>query len=109
MARKEHRRRILIVDDCLFVTSVLGRLPESRGYEVRGENDPTRALMAARRFRPDVMITDYYMPWKNGYELAADLAQDAELGGTPVIMITAYTPGDDERNLFAVLTKPFEV
>ena len=99
----------MIVDDNSRATRLLGRLLERRGYDVLGENDPTTAQPRAHRFRPDLVILDVCMPWKDGYEVAADLAEDDQLHDVPVIMMTGYGSQDTPVHSCAVLRKPFEI
>ena len=101
------RPRVLIVDDCIVTTRLLGKLLERHGYRINMENDPTKAHYRALKFEPDVIILDRNMPWKTGEEVAADLALDDILCGTPIILLTGYALEAGEVSPYPVLLKPF--
>src|SRR4051812_12242374 len=86
--------RILTVDDDPHTTGALKRLLELTGYEVREENDSTRALAAARAFHPHVVILDFSMPKVHGGDVAWQIASDPQLRDTKVIIYSARHPGE---------------
>ena len=89
-------KRILVVDDEPSVTRNLKLNLESRGgYDVFGENRATRALAAARDFRPDLILLDVMMPDMDGGEVAAQLRADPLLCDTPVVFLTALVSNDE--------------
>lgn len=84
------RRRVLLVDDEVGITRALALyLSEQGGCDVRVENDGTRALAAAREFRPHLIFLDVMMPEADGGALAAEIQADPELRGTPIVFLTA--------------------
>ena len=84
------KRRILLVDDEVGITRALRLYLEEYGNcEVRVENAGSRALQAAREFRPDVIFLDIVMPDADGGTLAAEIQADSSLRNTPVVFLTA--------------------
>src|SRR5437016_4073694 len=84
------RPRILLVDDEVSVTRTLALyLQENGNCDVRVENVGSRALKAAREFRPDLIVLDIVMPDADGGTLAAEIDEDAVLHGTPIVFLTA--------------------
>ena len=83
-------RRISLVDDEAGVTELL-RMNLERGglYEVRIENDSTKAVSVARTFQPDVILLDVVMPGMDGGDVQAALQNDPALSRVPVLMLTA--------------------
>ncbi|MCP4804177.1 MAG: response regulator [Proteobacteria bacterium] len=62
----------------------------ARGSPCRGRIEPGgRALAAAARQRPDVLLTDVGMPGVSGPELAQRLREDAPL--LPVVLMSGHT------------------
>ncbi len=56
-------KRILVVDDDIQATRMVKWALDRTGrYEVREVNDSTRALEAAREFKPDLILLDVCMP-----------------------------------------------
>ena len=102
--------RVLVVDDEIFATHMLGGLLRKHGYLAAELNNPIKAIEMAHRFQPDIVLLDIHMPWKDGYEVAEEFLADEFLCCAPIIFIT----GDIlERNKSArsipILFKPFSI
>lgn len=65
--------RILIIDDDPHVRDLLVRVLEHEGYEVSLAANGLEGLDAARSVRPDLVITDIFMPEKEGLTTIMDL------------------------------------
>jgi len=104
------KTRILIVDDEPGFTRLL-KLVMHR-YEIREENDPTRALETARAFRPDLILMDVIMPGIDGGNLAAQCRADVMLQRIPIVFRTAVVSpreaGETSKEIggFPFLAKP---
>jgi signal transduction histidine kinase len=87
--------RVLLADDNAdmraYVRDLLGPL-----YRVETVVDGERALEAARRERPDLVITDVMMPRLDGFGLLDALRADAALRDVPVILLSARA-GEESR------------
>jgi len=84
------KHRILLVDDEPAFTRVIKRYLDSVGrYEVRIENDSTKAVAAVREFRPSLILLDVIMPEMDGGEIAAQLKTDARFKHVPIVFLTA--------------------
>jgi chemosensory pili system protein ChpA (sensor histidine kinase/response regulator) len=106
----DRRPRILVVDDEAAATRMLGKLLQKCGYDVAEQNDSNKAHALARRYRPDLIILDIFMPWKTGNELAAVFESDEELRDVPLIFITAHALLEERlSHSHRVLIKPFSV
>jgi two-component system OmpR family response regulator len=89
-------KRILVVDDDSSVTRNLKlNLESGGGYEVLGENHAANALIAARNFRPDLILLDVIMPGMDGGDVAARLRADPLLRDTPIIFLTAIVSNEE--------------
>jgi CheY-like chemotaxis protein len=83
-------RKILLVDDEAGFTELLKmNLERSGAFEVRIENDSTKAVAAARDFMPDAILLDVVMPGMDGGDVQAQLQSSPLLSGIPVLMLTA--------------------
>lgn len=83
-------KRILVIDDNVGLTQMIKLNLEATGhYEVCIENDSTKSVETARRFRPDVILLDYVMPEVDGGDITLNLRADPFLSSIPVIMVTA--------------------
>ncbi|HOJ43342.1 MAG TPA: response regulator [Syntrophorhabdaceae bacterium] len=83
---------ILIVDDeKTAVNLIKGLLSKHDEYRLFEAYNAIDGLMMARKVKPDIIISDYYMPDKNGLEFCKDIRQDPELSNTIFILLTAET------------------
>lgn len=87
-ARKEARETVLVADDNADMRDYLCRLL-SQAYDVRTAVDGFDAVEVARRIRPDLILTDIMMPGRDGFGVLREVRKDAEIGRTPVIMLSA--------------------
>jgi CheY-like chemotaxis protein len=67
------RTLVLVVDDDADVRGSVRILLESKGYLVSVAGSAGEALGEVRSQRPDVILTDIYMPLGDGYELISAL------------------------------------
>jgi two-component system OmpR family response regulator len=87
--------KILLVDDEPAFTRVMRNyLEDTARFEVRMENDPRKALAAAREFRPDLILLDVIMPDMDGGDVAFQLKADHALRDVPLIFLTAIVSKD---------------
>ena len=112
-SRTGARAHVLLADDNADMRDYLCRLL-AVSYEVSAAADGEEALAAARRVRPDLILTDVMMPGLDGFALLEKLRDDPELRGVPLIMLSARA-GDDakveglSRGADDYLVKPFSV
>ncbi len=104
--------KILVCDDEAHILHVLSAKLRNNGFEVFSAADGEEGFELARRHRPDLIITDYQMPFLSGLELCARLRAEAALSNIPVIMLTARGFSLEAKdlvdtNIRQVLTKPF--
>ena len=103
--------RIIVADDNADMREYLTRLL-SQNWRVEAVADGGAALAAARRERPDLVLTDVMMPVLDGFGLLRELRADASLASTPVVMLSARA--GEEANVEGLqagaddyLVKPF--
>jgi DNA-binding response OmpR family regulator len=105
-------KRILVVDDEAHILQVLSIKLRNAGYEAITAVDGEEAFEIACRDHPDLVITDFQMPYMTGLELCRALADHDATSRIPVVMLTArgYALDDDDLvigNIKDVLSKPF--
>lgn len=104
---------ILVVDDSVSVRTVVARLMQRQGWQVRTAKDGVEAIERLYTCKPDLIVLDVEMPRMNGYEFMSSLrAQDA-FTDTPVIMLTSRASAKHRRKAEALgvngfITKPYE-
>lgn len=90
-------RRLLLVDDNLDSSEVMGELLTAMGHEVYLANDADRALALARAHQPDVIILDIGMPKVDGYALARMLRAEPAFAHTRLIAHTGFGSAQDRQ------------
>lgn len=106
------RLKILVVDDEAHILHVVSLKLRNAGYDVITAEDGEEGLESAVENRPDLIITDYQMPFMTGLELCTALKENEVTRATPAIMLTArgFSLAQnllDQTNIAAVLSKPF--
>jgi two-component system chemotaxis response regulator CheY len=80
--------RIMIVDDALFMRTLLRGILEEEGWEVVAEaSDGAEAIVKYFEVRPDITTMDIVMPKKSGIEALTEIARSHT--GAKVVMCTA--------------------
>lgn len=104
--------RILVVDDEQHILQVLTLKLRNAGYDVITAVDGEEGLQRSQSDQPDLVITDFQMPYMTGLELVHAMASDPSTAAIPVIMLTARGYAIDEAdlaigNIRDVMSKPF--
>jgi DNA-binding response OmpR family regulator len=104
--------KILIVDDDVQVTVLLGKLLTMEGYQTTAVNDSSTAHETANSVKPDLILLDLMMPDPDGFKLCRMLRADPHFMFTPIIIVTALDDNDSRIVAFGAgandyITKPF--
>jgi CheY-like chemotaxis protein len=113
-ARAERARRLLVVDDNDDMLESTKILLERAGYEVEVASNGEQAVILQRERPADVLVTDIFMPDKDGVELINHFRREF-----PAVRIVAMSGGGmrTKRDYLAdasllgvdaTLRKPFE-
>src|SRR2546430_15933626 len=77
--------RVLVVDDEPQITRVLRTVLTSQGYQVSTAAEGQAALTTFAEFRPELVITDLYMPHMDGVELCKRIRA---MSTVPIIVLS---------------------
>jgi DNA-binding response OmpR family regulator len=91
---KANIETILIVEDSPTQLLILKNLLEKNGFKVEKSTDGENALISARSKKPDLIISDIFMPKMTGYELCEALKKDTALKSVPVILLTTMSASE---------------
>lgn len=81
---------ILLIDDDYDLAASLSVVLEREGYSVRHAPDGEAGIRMATEQRPDLIILDFMMPGKNGFETGTELRTMTDLAGVPIMALTAF-------------------
>lgn len=106
------RIKVLLVEDNRLVSQVVESRLRKIVREIRVSANGVDALEALKTYKPDLIISDLFMPQMAGDELCAKLREEGY--DKPIIGLTAATVGEEMSDFFAagasiVLPKPLEV
>jgi len=83
------KKRILVVDDEPDFCSIVQGQLEKEGFEVEVAYNGVEGIEKVHADPPDVIVLDVMMPEKDGYEMCAELKDDAQYCDVPIILLTA--------------------
>ena len=106
-------KKLLLADDSITIQKVIGITFANEEYDLTIVDNGAIALERARAERPDLILSDVFMPGKNGYELTAAVKQDPLLQGVPVLLLAGtFEPFDEDKarasGADGWISKPFE-
>src|SRR5213593_2036427 len=111
IAGTSEKSRVLVVDDEPQITRVLRTVLSSQGYQVRTAAEGEAALTNFTEWRPELVITDLYMPHMDGVELCRRIR---EVSSVPIIVLSVK--GEERSKVEALdsgaddyVTKPFGI
>ena len=105
---------ILIAEDDVVTQHLERSLLKMKGYhKLRIAGDGKTALEMIYEEPPDLLILDYFMPHKSGFDVLAEIKKNKRFKQIPIIFVTAV---DDKSKLIEALksgatdyiTKPFD-
>lgn len=106
--------KLLVIEDEPDVRNVIEYNLALAGHEVVIAGDGRQGLRLAREMKPDLVLLDLMLPDLSGTEVCRALKDDAELKGTPVLVVSAMGEEIDRVVGFELgaddyVTKPFSV
>ena len=105
-------KRILVVDDEMYIVNILDFTLGSEGFKVVSAANGEEALRKSMEIAPDLIVLDVMMPKIDGYEVCRALKAKDETKHIPVILLTAKDRDADREKGREVgadlyMTKPF--
>lgn len=91
------RPLVLVADDERDTRLIAYHVLFSLGYGVVLASNGKEALAMARKYRPDLVLTDQMMPGLDGKHLCLRLKEDPALRHIPVILMTGLYKREDQR------------
>ena len=86
---------VLLVEDDMEMAEFIAKGISSY-FTVKSVDSGARALEYARKFSPDIIVSDILMPGMDGLELCKRLQNDITTSHIPVVFLTAKTASQDE-------------
>jgi CheY-like chemotaxis protein len=108
------RKTLLVIDDNSTIVELIKHAVNLQGeYDVIVAYDSLQGLERAYADHPDCIVIDLKMPRIDGYQFVRRLRADSRFATTPLIILTARTPEEDQMvgllsSIDEYLTKPFK-
>lgn len=107
-------KKILIVEDDPILRNNITDILTIENYYVITAKHGKEGLLKAKKYLPDLIISDIMMPEMDGYELINNIQKDEDLADIPFIFLTAKGDPLEFRKGMNIgaddfLTKPFNI
>jgi DNA-binding response OmpR family regulator len=90
-------KTVLVVDDDQHLVLGLSARLKATGYSVVFAMDGISAITVACKEAPDLVILDLGLPAGDGFVVLERMRALAELAATPVIVLSAHDPVENEK------------
>ena len=110
-SKSTRAKKIMIVDDEPAIAETLQFILEEEGYSVMTSSDGTVLEKYMNGSTPDLILLDYWLPKKNGDEIAKALKSRKDTQHIPIIMMSASNNIRDiarEAGVNDFIPKPFD-
>jgi DNA-binding response OmpR family regulator len=108
--RSDQKTIVVVEDDERIGPLLVEVFAQETTYKAMWVTDGLRALQVVPKIKPNLLITDYKLPYINGIELYDKLHSIKDMAETPTIMISASLPEQEVRERCLVsLSKPFDL
>jgi len=87
-------QKILIVEDSSDFSQLLAFYLSNAGYEISRARNSAEGLNKALVERPNLIITDLYLPDMTAVDATVMLKQDPTTSDIPIVVLTAVTVGE---------------
>ena len=106
--------RVVVVDDDRVSLMAISAIVRAWGASIRAASTARDALRLIKEDKPDLVVSDLYMPEMDGFDLMRRVRElpPSNGGATPAIAVTAHPSFDSRRDAEragygAVFSKPF--
>ena len=105
-------KKVLVADDEIHIIHVVAIKLRNNGYDVVAANNGAEAYELACSEKPDIIVTDYQMPFVTGIELIEKVRRNEETKHIPAVLLTARSFAitqemQESLGIEECLSKPF--
>ena len=111
-AAATRRKCVLVVEDNATIGGLLVALLREEGYRALRAWDGREALKMARDRKPDLIVLDLSLPYRDGVEVLRELRANEDTVDAPIVVVSGsalqLTP-DDRALVTDTVAKPFDI
>jgi response regulator RpfG family c-di-GMP phosphodiesterase len=106
--------KILVVDDSISMRMMLEEGLSNEGYQVIVAEHGKKAIELIQTIRPDLILSDVYMPEMDGLELCQILHESSEFSSIPFVVMSTENDVENMKQMMqmgaaAFIIKPFNL
>src|SRR5215213_1552050 len=106
------RKCVLVVEDNATIGGLLVALLREEGYRALRAWDGREAMKMARDRKPDLIVLDLSLPYRDGIEVLRELRANEDTVEAPIVVVSGsalqLTP-DDRALVNDTVAKPFDI
>lgn len=84
----DNRKKILLVEDDVFMLELLSDKLRKSGFEVHLATDGEECMKILKSLKPDLVLLDIVMPKLDGLEVLRRVKASPELSSMPIIVLS---------------------
>jgi DNA-binding response OmpR family regulator len=96
MGQKNMKTIVIADKDAIARELVSLAFPDQMGYRAVAVSNGIDAILKAKDIKPDIVLVDTSLRYKNGYDVSREIKGDPTLEGTPVILLISSLGVFDE-------------
>jgi len=109
-----NKNKVLVIDDELYIRTVLSELLSFENYDVSAAANGQEALEILEDWTPDIIVCDLLMPVMDGYLFHEIVKENKSLCAIPFVFLTAKEENNTMQDCLlngadAFLSKPFKI
>ncbi len=81
-------KKILLIEDDPFLSSLLRNRLQKEGFEVELVKNGEDVLGALKKSTPHLILLDLILPGKSGFEVMEDIKSDPQIPKIPIVIIS---------------------
>lgn len=109
-----HKKKVLFAEDNESISKIVIFMLQKEGYDIIHYPTGEGVLEGAKKYKPDLILSDVMMPVKNGMMILRELKADSETKNIPIIFLSSNNSDpniEDGLELGAAdyVLKPFSI
>jgi DNA-binding response OmpR family regulator len=103
---------VLVVEDNATIGGLLVALLREEGYRALRAWDGREAMKMARDRRPDLIVLDLSLPYRDGVDVLRELRANDDTVDAPIVVVSGNTmqlTPDDRALVTDAVAKPFDI
>ena len=111
-AKEKAKLKVFVVDNSRMILNIYRTVLYNLGYESHLFEFPAKALEQIKKGKPDVILTDLFMPDITGIDFTKAVRKRYSKSELPIIMITTQKEAQENKGVYAagvndIIHKPF--